>query len=218
MAHTSFERGISMCSSFKAFKDKIAYFLAILVTLGAWALLLLSIIWVLGMIGWYLLAKLWLKELFISNAIFSTVAVVFIAVFWAALLYGGALLWSNYHYHRYYKNNNRQLSPLIMRAQPLLWQDKILDVNKSYKEMAAVAEYSGNNEHYTDETHYNESFSYDIALHEDLRDHMGRIVLAAGDAITLNVIENIIEHGLYGEFIDKLSKQTLLGEEKSGVT
>ncbi|MDI6711274.1 MAG: hypothetical protein QME76_11450 [Bacillota bacterium] len=100
--------------------------LMITATLGAWTLLVLAVTWALGAVGWYLLARLWWRELFVPGAVFSTVLAVLIATLWAVFLWWWALLWSRYHYYRYFRRNKRQLAPPALRAQRLLWQESLL--------------------------------------------------------------------------------------------
>ncbi|QSZ26909.1 hypothetical protein ACETAC_08500 [Aceticella autotrophica] len=209
---------------YNALKNRLARLLIITTTLGAWTLLFLSIIWVLGAIGWYLLARLWLKELFVPSAVYPTVTAVLAATLWAILLWCSALLWSRYHYHRYYQHNKRQLLPPTLKAQKLLWQENIIDTSKgilinpphlkvlsdnsSYKETAASVENRENHEYYPDEV-----LLHGITLQENLQDETGKIILAAEEIITPKKLEKIIGCGLYGEFITKLSKQFFSEEE-----
>ncbi|ACX51988.1 hypothetical protein Adeg_0848 [Ammonifex degensii KC4] len=44
-------------------------------------------------------------------------------------------------------------------------------------------------------------------LKEDLRDETGKVVVAAGEVVTPEVIERAIAHGLYGELIAKLAEE-----------
>lgn len=44
-------------------------------------------------------------------------------------------------------------------------------------------------------------------LQEDLRDETGRVVVAAGEVVTPEVLERVITQGLYGELIAKLAEQ-----------
>lgn len=111
---------------FRPHKRKIIHLLIITATLGAWALLVLAVTWVLGAVGWYLLAHIWWRELFVPGAVFSTVLAILIATLWAVFLGWWMLLWSRYHYYRYYRRNRRQLSPPALRAQPLLWKESVL--------------------------------------------------------------------------------------------
>ncbi|MDI6604340.1 MAG: hypothetical protein QME35_04295 [Thermoanaerobacteraceae bacterium] len=209
---------------YNALKNRLARLLMITTTLGAWTLLFLSIIWVLGAIGWYLLARLWLKELFVPSAVYPTVIAVFVATLWAMLLWCSALLWSRYHYYRYYQRNHRQLLPPTLKTQKLLWQENIIDTSKgdltnpshlkvlsgksSYKETAAAVENWENHGHYPDEV-----LLHGATLRENLQDETGKIILAAGEIITPKKLEKIIGCGLYSEFITKLSKQFFSEEE-----
>ncbi|MGQ9512061.1 hypothetical protein [Thermodesulfitimonas sp.] len=90
-----------------------------LLTLGIWGILAGALTWILTAVGWYLLARLWLRELFVPQAVFTTVFVVLLATLWAVLLGWAAFLWSLYCYHRYHRRNRRHLVPLALRA-PLL--------------------------------------------------------------------------------------------------
>lgn len=105
-------------SDAKIHKRRIIRGLVISATLGAWAVLIFAIIWLLAVIGWYLLARLWWQELFVPDAVTSIVVVGIITLLWAVLLGCSALLWANYHKQRYYKNNRRQILPLIMESIP----------------------------------------------------------------------------------------------------
>lgn len=111
---------------FRPLGRRIAHLLMITATLGAWSLLGLAVTWALGAVAWYLLARLWWRELFVPGAVFSTVLAVLIATLWAVFVWWWALLWSRYHYHRYYRRNKRQLVPPALRAQRLLWQESLL--------------------------------------------------------------------------------------------
>lgn len=214
---------------YDALKNRLARLLKVTATLGAWTLLFLAIIWALGAIGWYLLARLWLKELFVPSAVYQTVTVVLIAILWAVLLWCSALLWSRYHYHRYYQRNHRQLLLPAIKTQKLLWQENILDTSSfsvstslpmaklyskiisdsaSYKETAVASENKENHKRYS-----NEMFFIDTTLKEDLHDENGKIILSAGEIISPKKLEQVIACGLYGEFITKLSRQSFFEEE-----
>lgn len=73
-------------------------------TMGAWALLILAVVWSVAAIGWYLLARTWRQELFVPGAVFSTVGAGVVTLFWAVLLSCSALLWANYRYQRYQRH------------------------------------------------------------------------------------------------------------------
>jgi len=93
----------TMKNRFKRREHKITRGLVISATIGAWAVLVVIILWFLASIGWYLLAQLWRQELFVPGAVLSTVTAGLITLFWAILLSGSALLWTRYHYQHYYK-------------------------------------------------------------------------------------------------------------------
>ncbi|WP_156779854.1 hypothetical protein [Ammonifex degensii] len=92
-------------------------------TLGAWGVLTVALLWVLAAVGWYLLARLWLRELFVPGAVSTTVFAVLLATLWAVLLGWGMLFWSLYHYRRYYRHNRRRLLPPALRAPCLPRQE-----------------------------------------------------------------------------------------------
>lgn len=185
-------------------------------------MLVLAVTWALGAVGWYLLARLWWRELFVPGAVFSTVLAVLIATLWAVFLWWWALLWSRYHYYRYFRRNKRQLAPPALRAQRLLWQESLLsppcpsvsslEVSRSdrdLQEVAVAVENAGERGPSPDE-----ALLLGTVLWEDLRDEAGRVVVAAGEVITPEVLERVVAQGLYGELITKLAEQKA-AEEKA---
>ncbi|HHP50500.1 MAG TPA: hypothetical protein ENM97_01105 [Moorella mulderi] len=104
-------------------KEKIVSFLLGLLTLGAWGILVIALLWILAAVGWYLLARLWVRELFVPEAVSITVFAILLATLWAVLLGWGMLLWSLYHYHLYHRHDRRRLAPLALRAPRLPWQE-----------------------------------------------------------------------------------------------
>ncbi len=195
----------------KIHKHRITRGLILSATMGAWAILVLAVIWFLAAIGWYMLARLWRQELFVPDAVFSTVGAGLVTFFWAILLSCGVLLWVNYHYQRYYKHNRRQLSPVIMQSEQLLWIERFLD-NSCFASVVSIddetATISENTRSYHE--HYpHERLIIGTTLQEDFRDEKGRILLMKGEVITPEIIETMTASGLYGKFVVHLSKQTL---------
>lgn len=186
-------------------KHRITRGLMVSATMGAWALLILAVVWSVAAIGWYLLTRTWRQELFVPGAVFSTVGAGVVTLFWAVLLSCIALLWANYHYQRYHKNNRRQLSPLIMRSEQLSWQEFIMDSSRSciptpiqqgFAETAATLESTACNHEHCPE----QSLITGTALQEDFRDEKGRIVLRKGEVVTSKIIETMTARGLYGQY------------------
>lgn len=192
----------------------------IIATLVAWTILLFTILWALSAVGWYLLAKLWLKEFFVPSAVHLTATIFFIAIIWAGFLLLSAFLWSRYNYYRYFKNNKRQLSPPDLKAQKLTWQESVLDTssesiinlsplsafnteNVSYGESVATLENKKNRKYDTGEI--------DIVLKDDFLDEKGKVILSEGEIITHEKIQKIIDCGLYGKFIAAVARQFFEG-------
>lgn len=200
--------------SLKVREQKITRGLMISATIGAWAVLVLAVMWFFAAIGWYLLARLWWQELFVPDAVFATVGAGLITLSWAILLCCSALLWANYHYRHYYKQNRRQLSPLIMQSEQPSWQESLLDssypsistsIERSYAETATTLEnIVSNHEH-----HLKEGLVIGTTLQKDFSDEKGSLILKKGEVITPKIIKRMIANGLYGKFVVQLSEQLL---------
>lgn len=191
-------------SDAKIHKRRIIRGLVISATLGAWAVLIFAIIWLLAVIGWYLLARLWWQELFVPDAVTSIVVVGIITLLWAVLLGCSALLWANYHKQRYYKNNRRQILPLIMESIPP--DDFYFSSETSMEDEVAVT-LENIEAHHTHVPH--ENLIIGTNVQEDFKDEKGKVVLTKGEVITPEIIDTITARGLYGIFVVHLSKQIL---------
>ncbi|HHW61373.1 MAG TPA: hypothetical protein GX404_05665 [Syntrophomonadaceae bacterium] len=201
----------TMKNRFKRREHKITRGLVISATIGAWAVLVVIILWFLASIGWYLLAQLWRQELFVPGAVLSTVTAGLITLFWAILLSGSALLWTRYHYQHYYKHNRRQLSPLIMQPEQRPGQEWFLD-NTSSSAVALInneAASTSENTASPQKRYPHGSLIMNKELQEDFRDKRGKIVLPQGEVITPQIIEAITASQLYGQFVLHLSQQAL---------
>lgn len=111
---------------FRAVRRGLSRLLLLTATVGAWTLLAVAFTWVLGAVGWYLIIRLWMKELPVPQAVSSTALAVVIAIAWAIFLWSAAFLWARYHYSRYFKRNKRKLVPLVAQADDLPWQESFL--------------------------------------------------------------------------------------------
>jgi len=206
-------------SDTKIHKRGIIRGLMISATIGAWAVSVFAIIWLLAAIGWYLLARIWWQELFVPDAVTSVVAVGIITLLWAVLLSCSVLLWANYHKQRYYKNNRRHILPLIMES--IHPNDSYFSSETSMEdEVAATLE--NIEAHHTHVPHQNLIIGTNIQ--EDFKDEKGKVVLMKGEVITPEIIDTITARGLYGIFVVHLSKQILetikyqgIGKREEGV-
>jgi hypothetical protein len=206
-------------SDTKIHKRGIIRGLMISATIGAWAVSVFAIIWLLAAIGWYLLARIWWQELFVPDAVTSVVAIGIITLLWVVLLSCSVLLWVNYHKQRYYKNNRRQILPLIMES--IHPNDSYFSSETSMEdEVAATLE--NIEAHHTHVPHQNLIIGTNIQ--EDFKDEKGKVVLMKGEVITPEIIDTITARGLYGIFVVHLSKQILetikyqgIGKREEGV-
>ncbi len=191
--------------------QKISRGLLISIAIGVWAVLVSVVVWFMAAVGWHILANVWLEELFVPSAVFSSVRAGCIMFAWAVLISGIALLWTFYHYRRYYQRNRRVLLPVKMQADRLPWKQCFLDNSNSSVVMliddvaATTQDHSG--------YHHGEPVCENVIiggiLPEDFKNEKGSILLAKGETITPELIEVMADSGHYGSFVAHLSRQIL---------
>ena len=192
------------------FQGKIAALFKFTATLGIWAALAVSILWIFGAVGWFLTATFWFKELFVPESIYSTAVTIFNAFVWAVLLIIFALLWSRYNYFRYYRNNKRKLLPLKYDCCLFDWKD-ILSDNSGILYMEPNAEQCFLNEtplvleKIPCGTETGEGGR--MVLKRPIRNKNREVVVRAGDDITEEYLLEAYRSGYYMQLISDLSKQ-----------
>jgi hypothetical protein len=196
----------------KWIRQKAAFLLQFIVTVGIWAVFIAAFVWILGAVGWYLIATLWLKELFISNEVYSTVLTAFAVLLWATLLLVIALLWARYNYRHYYLHNKRKLLPIKMDVPPIPWEEILWDNSIAVKiTTASEPEDSRNKSAVLEQLpalRSSESSSIqNLIMTSSFRNKRGQIVLSAGEKVTEEKLTEICHSGLYVEFVSVLSKQ-----------
>lgn len=199
-------------SIWKWFRQKAAFLLQLIVTVGIWAVFIVAFVWILGAVGWYLIATLWLKEFFISNEVYSTVLTAFSVLLWAALLLVIALLWARYNYRHYYLHNKRKLLPIKMDVPPIPWEEILWDNSIATKiTIASEPEGSRNRSAVLEQLPAlrpsENSSIHNLIMTSSFRNKRGQIVLSAGEKVTEEKLTEICHSGLYVEFISILSKQ-----------
>ncbi len=199
-------------SIWKRIRQKAAFMLQFMVTVGIWVVFIAAFVWILGAVGWYLIATLWLKELFISNEVYSTVLTAFAVLLWATLLLVIALLWARYNYRHYYLHNKRKLLPIKTDVPPIPWKEILWDNSTATKiTTASEPEDSRNKSAVLEQLQAlrsSESSSiHNLIMTTSFRNERGQIVLSAGEKVTEEKLTEICHSGLYVEFISVLSKQ-----------
>lgn len=174
-------------------------------TLSAWTLLLYGFIWTLVAIGWYLIAHIWIKSLFIPEAVRSTAISMFLTGLWIIAVFLSSILWAKFNYH-HYKQNRRNVMSLKRKFDRINWQEaSLINLEKSLGRanlLLKINNYS--NSKVTD------GFIENFVLIRNFRDRNGKIIIAQNSHITKEKIAEIINKGLYAEFINEVARQAIL--------
>jgi poly-beta-1,6-N-acetyl-D-glucosamine biosynthesis protein PgaD len=93
-----------------------------------WAVFVALAGWVVVATGWYVLARLWLRELFVSEAVASTARAALAITAWAGAVFAVFRLWAGYNYRRYHLRERRRLDPPALEAPELPWSEAEVEV------------------------------------------------------------------------------------------
>lgn len=99
---------------------------ALALTAAAWTVLAAAAAWVIGAVGWVLLARLWHQELFVPRAARATASTLALVAGWALAVFLGFRVWAHYNYSRYYLRNKRKLEPVPLSAPRPGWAEAVL--------------------------------------------------------------------------------------------
>jgi hypothetical protein len=185
---------------------KVKNLLISIVTLSAWTLLLYGFAWTLIAIGWYLIAHIWIKSLFIPEAVRSTAISMFLTGLWIIAVFLSSVLWAKFNYHHHYKQNRRNILPLKRKFDRINWQEaSLINLGKSQGNTNLLLKINS----YSSSTVTN-GFIENFVLVQSFRDRSGKIIIAQNSRITKEEIAEIINKGLYAEFINEVARQAIL--------
>jgi len=101
----------------------------------AWAALAAATGWVLVAFGWWLLARLWLRELLVPQAVEATARMTLLLLAWALAVRVLASAWCRRERLRYHLTDRRQLRKEgLLRAggEPWPWAECVLESDGTY--------------------------------------------------------------------------------------
>ncbi|HHW58606.1 MAG TPA: hypothetical protein GXX15_13455 [Clostridia bacterium] len=203
------------------FKGLIGFFKSIgliIFTLGVWSWIIGAFIWILGAFGWFLLAYVWRKNLFISQAVYSTAFAFLLSLGWAVIIWTIMFVWTKYHYYRYYRKNKRKLKMPVFEAPILAWKElslEALDITKIIEDKQIYQETNKSpfgNFGSIKGKDYLTSFP-PLIMKKNFCTPSGDVVISEGEEITPEVIKRIAEEDLYWDFIHEISEYIPKEEE-----
>lgn len=178
---------------------KINIYRDIILTSLIWTVLMLLVGWVLAAIGWYFLALLWRRELFVPYNVKVTAIAAVIITLWGVVTFLLSFIWAKFNYHRYYRKNRRQLEVPMFQAPRISWaaatlapspptltvtdRSQTIPITKQEVPVEVASSLVGR------------------ILRDNIYNADGQIVALKGTLVTPELIDILITSGLYEELL-----------------